>query len=253
MKSTIFSLVLMCITLLATAQETDYVKISEALLEAIRYEKSTEDLQNQLAEVPLKILSKNLDTDERRLAFWMNTYNAYVQILLTKNPELFEDRGTFFKKPRMTVANQKMSFDDIEHGIIRASQSKYLLGLIPKFWGIEDYEKELRVKERDGRIHFALNCGAKSCPPIAIYAADRIDEQLNASSKAYLERTTEYKPEEDKAKVTPLFSWFRGDFGGLSGVKSYLRRYEIVPAGAQPSLTFKDYDWTLDLGNYVDL
>ena len=235
------------------AQDLDFVVVSQNLLETTREKQPTKDIQDQLAKVSLRELSKDLDTDERRLAFWINVYNAYIQILLTDDATLFDDRSAFFTEKRMTIAGQKVSFDNIEHGIIRASQSKYTLGLIPKFWGVSEYEKKLRVQERDGRVHFALNCGAKSCPPIPVLTAKRLDQQLDAASKAYLEATTKYDKEADAAHVTPLFSWFRGDFGGLSGVKSYLRHFEIIPAGANPSLDFLDYDWTLDLNNYVDL
>lgn len=252
MKYIIF-LFALTIPFTSKTQTTDYVLQSKNLLEAVRYQKPSKDMQAKLAEVSLKDLSADLNSDQRRLAFWINIYNAYIQILLGDNPELFDDRGDFFGDPRVTIAGKELSFDDIEHGIIRGSQSKYALGLIPKFFGVSNYEKKLRIQERDGRIHFALNCGAKSCPPIPVLTAERLEEQLNAASKAYLKSTTEYDREEDSAKVTPLFSWFRGDFGGLSGVKSYLRQFEIVPAGANPSLSFLDYDWTLDLGNYVDL
>ena len=111
----------------------------------------------------------------------------------------------------------------------------------------------MRTEERDWRIHFALNCGATSCPPVAIYEYERLNEQLDKSSKRYLTQTTEYNKEEKVAKVTALFSWFRGDFGGLDGAKNFLQRYGITEPGANPDLEFKDYDWTLDLGNYIDL
>ena len=34
----------------------------------------------------------------------------------------------------------------------------------------------------DFRIHFALNCGAKSCPPIAFYSYDKINDQLDLAT-----------------------------------------------------------------------
>ena len=35
------------------------------------------------------------------------------------------------------------------------------------------------------RIHFALNCGARSCPPIRVYAAAKLEAQLNTAAKAF--------------------------------------------------------------------
>ncbi|MEM0994046.1 MAG: DUF547 domain-containing protein [Bacteroidota bacterium] len=232
--------------------EKDPLSLAESLLEAVRHEQDYSSIKTDLAQVDYDYLRKSLDTDEKKLAFWINVYNANVQILLGEDETLFEDRSAFFSTPRMNIAGLELSFDNIEHGIIRRSQNKLSLGLIPKLF-VKTYERQLRTSERDGRVHFALNCGAKSCPPVAIYEADRINEQLDKSSKRFLTETTTYKAEENTAYVTTLFSWFRGDFGGLDGVKDYLVRYGQIEAGTNPSLSFKDYDWTLYLGNYIDL
>lgn len=232
--------------------EKDPLQLAENLLKAARYEKPAEEIKTDLANLDFNYLHKSLNTDEKKLAFWINIYNAHVQLFLTEKPKLFEDRGAFFSSPRMPIAGKTLSFDDIEHGIIRRSQSKLTLGLIPKLF-VNKYERKMRTEERDGRVHFALNCGAKSCPPVAIYETERINEQLDKSSKQFLEGSTTYEKEENKAYVTALFSWFRGDFGGLDGVKDYLRRYSIIEEDTDPSLSFKNYDWTLYLGNYIDL
>lgn len=226
--------------------------LAKDLLTAVRDNEDYEQYQEKIAALDFDYLVETLDADNKRLAFWMNIYNAYIQTILSEQPELFEDRKAFFSEPKVTVAGKELSFDDIEHGIIRRSQIKLAGGLIPNIF-VGEYERKLRVDERDGRIHFALNCGAKSCPPVAVYEANRINEQLDESSKRFLKRTTEYDKEEKLAKVTPLFSWFRGDFGGLDGVDNYLQRYNIIEPGADPDLEFKKYDWTLDLGNYIQL
>jgi len=230
----------------------DPLALATALIEAARYEKSYQDIREDLADLDFDYLHKFLDTDDKKLAFWMNIYNANVQLLLKENPELFESRGRFFSNPRITIAGTELSFDDIEHGIIRRSQGKLTLGFIPKLF-VGKYERKMRTKERDGRIHFALNCGAKSCPPVGIYDAARIDEQLDKSSKKFLESSSDYKKEENKVYTTTLFSWFRGDFGGLDGAKDYLRRYEIIGEEDDPGLSFTTYDWTLSLDNFIDL
>jgi Protein of unknown function, DUF547 len=42
----------------------------------------------------------------------------------------------------------------------------------------------------DKRIHFALVCGAKSCPPIRVYTPDELDEGLDAAAAAFCEGAT---------------------------------------------------------------
>lgn len=233
--------------------DNNALDLSVQLLEAARHDRPHEAIQQELATIDLKALSEQLNTDTKKKTFWINVYNANIQLLLSDNPELFEDRGKFFSTPRVTIAGKALSFDDMEHGIIRGSQSKLALGFLPKLF-VDSYEKKLRVSKRDGRIHFALNCGAKSCPPVAIYKADQLDRQLDESSRRYLNETTTFEAAENKAYVTALFSWFRGDFGGLDGAKEdYLKKYDAIPPDSNPTLSFKDYDWTLDLGNYIDL
>ncbi len=111
----------------------------------------------------------------------------------------------------------------------------------------------LRVEKRDYRIHFALNCGAKDCPPVAIYEWQRLDEQFDKGTKRYLERTTDYNADKKEVAVTSLFNWFRGDFGCKSGVKKILKNQGLIPTTKGIDITYKNYDWTLDLDNFIDL
>lgn len=37
----------------------------------------------------------------------------------------------------------------------------------------------------DARIHFALNCGAASCPAIKLYSTDTLEEGLAAAAEAF--------------------------------------------------------------------
>jgi hypothetical protein len=234
------------------AVEEDYVVLSQKLVEAVRAGEERSAIVRKLANLPQDQLAKALDTDAAKKAFFINVYNGFVQHILMKNPEKFEDRDAFFTNEQITIAGEELSLDDIEHGIIRGSKVKWSLGLIQDPFAGE-FEKAFRVDETDPRIHFALNCGAKSCPEIAIYDEDKLDRQLDAISRQFLRRTSTYRPEEEKVYVTSLISWFRGDFDGLDGARQMLRKYDIIPKDAMPDLEFKDYDWTLDLGNFTTL
>ncbi len=236
---------------------TSYAEISMILLERVRDGEPTQQIEDMLANVSREELNEDLDTESEKKAFWLNIYNAYVQILLLDDPDLFKDRNSwfgynFFSSPQVTIAGKELSFDDIEHGIIRHSKIKLSMGYWDK-WFPSDYEKMFRWEEVDPRIHFALNCGAKACPYVAIYDPERVEEQLDISSKQYLEKTTEYNAEKGKVKVNALMSWFRADFGGKDGAVEMLKEYDIIPQDADPSVSFLDYDWTLELGNYKDI
>lgn len=236
-----------------TNQDYPHVELSEDLIRTARNKADYSAIKEQLAQVSPEVLAEELDSDQAKKAFWINVYNGFVQHLLADNPELFEDRGAFFGEPRVTIAGKELSFDDIEHGIIRGSRVKWLLGLIKDPFA-DRYERTFRVDKTDGRIHFALNCGAKSCPYVAAYDVRLMDEQLDEIAGQFLNRTSTYKPEEEKVYVTSLFSWFRGDFGGKKGIKkNFLKKYDVIPKDSDPDLEFDKYDWTLELGNYVDL
>ena len=231
--------------------------LSMFLVEQLRNDLPTEDITDCLANIPPEKLRSSLNTEPKKKAFWLNTYNAYIQIILQENPVLFEDRNSwfgynFFSSPQVTIAGYEMSFDDMEHGIMRRSTSKLSLGYM-RNWFIDDVEKQFMWEEIDPRIHFALNCGAASCPYVAVYDPERVDEQLDITTKNYLTRTTEYNPSEEEVRVTKLMSWFRGDFGGKDRAVSFLKNYDVIPEDTDPSVDFREYDWTLDLGNFQDL
>lgn len=236
----------------ANPNQTNFNEISETFLKRLRQNLDTEDIQLVLANTTIKELDKALNNDARRLAFWVNIYNAYIQVILKEQPDLYNDRGTFFKKEQINIAGETVSFAKIEHGIIRKSQWEYGLGMIRK-WFPNKFERKLRVDKRDYRIHFALNCGAKDCPPVAIYDWERLDEQLEKGTSAYLNKTTVFNKVKKEVAVTSLFSWFRGDFGCKNGVKNILKKHSLIPTTKGIDLSYKNYDWTLDLDNFIDL
>jgi len=237
--------------------EISYAHLSMKLVEAVRDGEPFDHITRILAQVSPEALRENLNTESKNKAFWLNIYNAYVQILLLDDPELFEDRNSwfgynFFSSPQVTIAGKELSFDDIEHGIMRRSKIKISMGYLQS-WFVDDFIKKFWWEEVDPRIHFALNCGAASCPYIAVFDPDRVEEQLDIATRQYLEENTIYDSEKDRVEVTRLMSWFRGDFGGVSGAVQMLRDYGVIPADADPSVSFDEYDWTLELGNYQEL
>ena len=59
-----------------------------------------------------------------------------------------------------------------------------------------------------------------------------------------------YNKKENKLTVTPLMSWFRGDFGNKKGVREICKKFNIIPNNVKPDLDYADYDWTLDMDNF---
>ncbi len=234
-----------------------YAGLSMELVKAVGEGKDTEPITNRLANVSEDELYVAFDTESKKKAFWLNIYNAYVQILLLDDPTLFEDRNSrfgynFFTSLQVVIAGKTHSFDDIEHGIMHRSKIKLSMGYLEQCF-VDDFIERFWWDEVDPRIHFALNCGAASCPYIAVFDPDRVEKQLDINTEKYLKKTTHYIPEEKVVEVNRLMSWFRADFGGKAGVINMLKDYGVIPENADPSISYKEYDWTLELGNYQDI
>ncbi len=134
---------------------------------------------------------------------------------------------------------------------MRRSKAKWSFGHFNKLFPSAT-EKALRADSLDYRIHFALNCGAKSCPPIAYYSDEKLDAQLELATRSYLASEVTYEAANNTVRLPRLMSWFRADFGGKRGMIRILEQYGILPAGARPKIVFKPYDWTLSLNNYTN-
>jgi hypothetical protein len=229
---------------------------AEQFLRAVRYDEPTEAFERQLAAIDPDDLARRLDSDAARLTFWVNVYNATIQRALAESPDRYENKRAFFDAKLLTVAGKTVSPDDIEHEILRRSYHPYSLGYLRNPLR-EEFFVQQSVSERDPRIHFALNCGAESCPPIAAYSRDRIDEQLDWATEGYLDNTVSYDPDggllgRGRVVVPRVMLWYRGDFGGKTGILDFLRRYDQIPADARPRLSHRDWDWSLRRGKFAD-
>ena len=50
-----------------------------------------------------------------------------------------------------------------------------------------DPRRSLAIEKMDPRVHFALNCGAKSCPPVRVFSPPpALDKELKAAATAFV-------------------------------------------------------------------
>ncbi|CAN5135445.1 hypothetical protein BH09BAC2_BH09BAC2_20860 [soil metagenome] len=248
--STFFSFLFILLTVQksnAAITDTNYVIVLQQLLYAVRTGESSEAFIKLLKDAGNRNLQQQLQSDEVKKAFWLNIYNAFVQKLLSENPEKYKSRHIFFSDKQIVIAHHKLSLDDIEHGILRRSKIKWSMGYLNNPLPGK-FEKDFRVNTPDKRIHFALNCGAKSCPPIAYYDPEKIDVQLNLATRIYLKNEAEYDTTLNIIYLPKIMDWFRGDFGGKKGIKKMLDEYGLIKKDV--TIRFKKYDWSLFLNNY---
>ena len=227
----------------------DLISVSQQLLLAAKIKEPIDSFVNILQNISAEDIRNDLKSDNLKKAFWINLYNAYTQVILTKNPDFYKKRSSFFGSKQILIDGKNLSLDDIEHGILRRSKIKWSLGYFNKIFPSK-FEKENRVDKVDYRIHFSLNCGAKSCPPVAFYDPEELDKQLDAATKTYLKDEAEYDLKKNCVSLPALMSWFRKDFGGKKKMIEILKQLTIVPLDKNPKINFKNYDWDLFPENY---
>lgn len=222
------------------------VSLSGQLLLYVKTEDPTDSIEFALSRIDPSQLRAGLCNDIARKVFWINIYNAWFQILSLRDTV---DKSNFFTKKSIPIASMHFSLDDIEHGILRKYRSKFSQGYLPQFFPPSAI-KQLSVSKIDFRIHFALNCGAKSCPPIAFYDYDDLEEQLETAAKSFLTSETEINEEKKLVRVSKIMEWFKADFGGTQGIRRVLSKYlEIDLSGY--AIQFKEYNWDTQLKNFV--
>jgi hypothetical protein len=198
-----------------------------------------------------------LPSREAQLAFWINVYNALViDAVIRFNVRRSVTEGrlgylAFFRRAAYVVGGYRLSCDDIEHGTLRANRGHpFIPG--PQF-GSSDPRLALVVRPPDVRVHFALNCASRSCPPISAYEAEHIDRQLDLAAHSFVAGDVEVEPSHG-VRVSRIFRWFAKDFGGHAGVLAVLRQYLpdderrawLVAHGGGIRLTYRPYDWSLN-------
>lgn len=204
------------------------------------------ELQQELATIDPVQLRAALANDGARVAFWVDVYNAAVLRQPAYDFSSWRTRSRFFSRPAVTIAGRRLSLDAIEHGILRRSRLKLGLGYATNP-APSSFEREQRVRRVDPRIHFALNCAAASCPPIAAYRAEHIEAQLDLATRGYLQQTARQRA--GHLEIPAVFLWFMGDFGGPPGVRCFLRLHDVEGWGRP--LRFGEWDWTPHPGRWA--
>ena len=69
------------------------------------------------------------------------------------------------------------------------------------------------MRRCDPRIHFALNCGARSCPQIAIYSSTNLEKALNMATTSYCNAEVDIILENAEVRLSKVFLWYKNDFG----------------------------------------
>lgn len=175
-------------------------------------------------------------SSNEKLAYWINAYNAFtIKLILNhadENIKGIKDIGSTIKIPFVNtpwdikfikIGGEEMDLNNIEHGIIRK-------------------------RFNEPRIHFALVCAAKSCPPLRneAYVASRLVSQLNDQGVKFLNDSFKNEVTANEMKLSKLFNWYGGDFKKKGSVREWVNKYAKQKAGPGADISYKDYDWSLN-------
>lgn len=162
-----------------------------------------------------------------RLAWAINVYNfLVVEDIVRRIPprgaprwggvlEIKTPEGGFFKTPLVEIEDLPYSLEDFERRFL-----------------FEEYRRrpgEKPPERLDPRVHFALVCGARGCPPLAprAWRGGSLDRDLEAVTRRALESPMhlQWDEESNTLSASAIFEWYEADFGGRDRAFAFLMHY----------------------------
>lgn len=187
------------------------------------WQRNTSDLDIYLSQLSVGEPSPQWDKNEA-LAYWINLYNAYTIKLILDNYPLASITDLHNGKPWdikwIAVGDRKLSLNNVENDIIR-----------PQF--------------DEPRIHFAVNCAAKSCPPLAneAFTSQNMESLLTARTEKFVNNATYNNLSATAVKISKIFEWYAEDFGDLP---AFLTQFANMPIAPTAVIEYQAYDWSLN-------
>jgi hypothetical protein len=172
-----------------------------------------------------------------QFAFYINAYNAFtIKLILTRYPGInsIKEISSFFSNPWhkkfIPLNGFKVNLDHIEHDILRS-------------------------RFKDPRMHFAINCAAKSCPPLLNkpYEGDTLESRLDEQTRRFINHPGNTFLKDGTLFISRIFKWFEADFSGkpLSFISRYAddalkQALDNTAATGEIPIQYLYYDWTLN-------
>jgi hypothetical protein len=174
-------------------------------------------------------------SEDEQFAFYVNAYNAWtIKLILSQYPDIqsIKELGSLFsspwKKKIARIDGQLLSLDQIEHDI-------------------------LRKRFKDARVHFAVNCASKGCPPLQEqpFTGSRLDSQLDQAARDFINSSRFNRLEGDTLYISKIFDWFAEDFD--DDIVDYIIKFADAPLRdrleknkGRIRVKYLDYDWSLN-------
>lgn len=178
---------------------------------------------NYLSTIDIRHYTKN-----QQFAYWANLYNAATVDLIVDNypvSSITKIKSSFFSfgpwdKKILTIAQKKVSLNDIEHRILRP------------IW-------------RDKRIHYIVNCASFSCPSLPLQAVPttNLDAFLDQAATEYIADARAVEIVGNSLKLSSIYDWYASDFGSPQALVEHLVQHRPTLDRAQLTKLINDADY----------
>jgi hypothetical protein len=160
----------------------------------------------------------------KQMAYYINAYNAATIKLILKNWPVKSITDLHGGKPWdvkwVKLGGKTYSLNAIENDILR-----------PKY--------------NDARIHFAVNCAAKSCPPLLnkAWTESNLNQLLDQQARLFINNVSYNLLSVNSVEISKIFDWYAADFGDIT---DYLNKYTKTEINDNAKVTYKEYNWALN-------
>lgn len=179
-------------------------------------------------------------SDNQKVSFWLNVYNALTVKTVVAHYPIQKSLLNSVLYPANSIQQISNVWDNS------------LISIMGKALSLNFIEhKILRADFKEPRVHFALVCASIGCPSLRdeSYVAAKLDKQLDDQTVVFFKDPIKnrFDSESNKLYLSPIFKWFKDDFGGKQGILSFAAQYFPVKFSVDSvRLRWLGYDWTLN-------
>ena len=172
---------------------------------------------------------REVDDLQKKCCFY-NLYNLLIfhAKLVFGHPTDLVKRSRFFNNAAYVIAGKRITSVDLEHLVLRTKMQN------------DDPRIHWTLSEKDPRMHFILNCGAQSCPPLIPLEIDKTEDALQTATELFIENNCEVDLPNNRVTLSRLFKWFRRDFTPGTDSDRALIQWISQRAGKDKSLLLSD-------------
>lgn len=195
---------------------------------------------------------------EDKIAFWINAYNSLTFKAVSDHYPIVPSALKSLRYPKNSIRQIPGVWDKLQFRVMGREMT------------LNEIEHDILRKEfKEPRVHMALVCASRGCPPLRgeAFIGPKLNSQLDDQARLFLASPDKFRIDERAGVVhlSPIFQWFGSDFqadyspsegftrhnaaqrASLNFISRYLddgRRRLLEPGDFK--IKYLDYDWSLN-------